>query len=279
MNYRHRFHAGNIADVFKHLVLVLTLEALLAKDKPFALIDTHAGSGLYRLRPPGEFEQGIGRLWPVRDAWPALAGYFAPIAALNRAHLTVYPGSPWLIAEALRPQDRAILIEQHPQEAADLRENLRGRAHLAIHEADGFALLPALVPPPENRGLVLIDPPYEQADEFERAAQALREAVRRWRNGIYLLWYPIKARRPVERLHGLAQDLGGEPLVAELLTLPEDVPQRLNGSGLILLNAPWKLEDSLRVILPPLAGFLAVPGGAPQARIFRLGERGKSANT
>ena len=288
MNYRHLFHAGNVADVFKHLVLIRVLEALRLKETPFCVIDTHAGRGLYRLQAPGEFEQGIGRLWPMRPQWPQLAAYFELLATLNnRNGLNAYPGSPWIIRALLRPQDRAVFIERHPQEAAALRDNLRcagthecrerrtrgsGRDSrgITINEADAWAALKGLVPPRENRGLVFIDPPYEKPDEFEQVARALRAAHPRWRNGLYLVWYPIKARRPVEKLHAAVRALGAEALAIELLTLPEDVPQRLNGSGVILINPPWKLEETLRALLPPLATFLAGPNGQPQVRFETL---------
>jgi 23S rRNA (adenine2030-N6)-methyltransferase len=272
VNYRHHFHAGNVADVFKHVVLTLVLDALRAKDKAFCVIDTHAGSGLYRLETPGEFEQGISRLWPARGQWPALQSYFELLAPLNPGHFEVYPGSPWIIAERLRPQDRAVFLERHPEEAAALRENLQGRRGVAIHEADAWSMLKALVPPKENRGLVFVDPPYEKAEEFGQVAAALRDAHKRWRNGIYLIWYPIKARRPVEQLHTAIRALGAEAYAVEFLTLPEDVPQRLNGSGMILLSPPWKLAETLRVTLAPLAEFLAAdPGSRPQVRFVNLG--------
>ena len=271
MNYRHQFHAGNVADVFKHLVLLRVLEALRVKETPFCVIDTHAGSGLYRLQAPGEFEQGISRLWPVRADWPSLATYFELLAALNhRNGLNAYPGSPWIIRAQLRPQDRAVFIERHPEEATALRDNLLGSRGITINEADAWAALKGLVPPNENRGLVFIDPPYEQPDEFERVARALRAAHPRWRNGQYLVWYPIKARRPVEKLHEAVRVLGAEALAIELLMLPEDVPQRLNGSGVILINPPWKLEETMRALLPPLASFLAGPDGQPQVRFVDL---------
>ncbi len=270
MNYRHRFHAGNVADVFKHHVLGELLRALAAKETPFCVIETHAGGGLYRLKAPGEFESGIGRLWPVRTEWPELGGYFSSVAAVNGKTLENYPGSPLLIARHLRAQDRAVFIEQHAEEAADLRDNLRGRPRIAIHEGDGLAMLKALVPPPENRGVVFIDPPYEQTDEFKRLAESLSAACRRWRNGLYAIWYPIKARSPVQRLHAAARGLGVKALAVELLTLPEDVPQRLNGSGMLLLNPPWKLEEHLRRVLPPLAVFLAGSGGIPQTHFIDL---------
>lgn len=296
MNYRHSFHAGNIADVFKHLVLVEALAALRAKDTPMCLMDTHAGSGLYRLESPGEFERGIGRLWPVRSAWPQLDDYFAVLGALNAERLEWYPGSPWFMARALRGQDRAVFVERHPEEAAALRDNLRGagvhesrerstrnsgrgRSGIAIHEADAWSLLMALVPPRENRGLVLIDPPYEQPDEYERAVQALRAALQRWRNGVYLLWYPIKARRPVEQLHRAVRTLGHEAYALEFLTLPEDVPQRLNGSGVVLVNAPWKLDETLMQFLPALAQFLAGEAGRPQVHRIDLSGRKNLASS
>jgi len=270
VNYRHQFHAGNVADVFKHLVLARVLEALRLKETPFCVIDTHAGSGLYRLQAPGEHEQGIGRLWPARPDWPQLAAYFALLAPLNRTELGVYPGSPWIIREMLRPRDRAVFIERHPEEAAALRDNLRGSRGISINEADAWAALRGLVPPKENRGLVFIDPPYEKPNEFEQVARALRAAHSRWRNGLYLVWYPIKARRPVEKLYEAVRALGADALAVELLTLPEDVPQRMNGSGVILINPPWKLEVTLRALLPPLAAFLAGTDGQPLVRFVNL---------
>jgi len=270
VNYRHHFHAGNVADVFKHLVLIRVLETLRLKETPFCVIDTHAGSGLYRLKAPGEFDQGIGRLWPARLQWPMLGTYFELLAALNRNGLNAYPGSPWIIRALLRPQDRAVFFERQPEEAAALRDNLSGSRGITINEADAWAALKGLVPPKENRGLVFIDPPYEKPDEFEQVARALRAAHSRWRNGLYLVWYPIKARRPVEKLHEAVRALGAEALAVELLMLPEDVPQRLNGSGVILINPPWKLEETLRALLPPLAAFLAGPDGQPQARFVNL---------
>jgi 23S rRNA (adenine2030-N6)-methyltransferase len=270
VNYRHRFHAGNVADVFKHWVLVQVLDTLRAKDTPFCVIDTHAGSGLYRLKSPGEFEHGIGRLWPARAEWPALASYFERIQAYNTGGLRAYPGSPLIIADLLRARDRAVFVERQPEECTALRDNLRGRPRIAIHEADGLAMLGALLPPPENRGLVLIDPPYEAANEFANVAAALPPALRRWRNGQYLIWYPIKARRPVEQLHAAVAALEAEAMAIELLTLPEDVSQRLNGSGLILINPPWRLRELLEQILPGLAEFLAGPGGTPRVRLVSL---------
>ncbi len=270
MNYRHHFHAGNVADVFKHLVLTEVLRALATKETPFCAIDTHAGAGRYRLKAPGEFEQGIARLWPARAQWPGLAAYFALLATLNEKSLAVYPGSPLIIRALLRPQDRAVFLESHPEEAAALRDTLSGSRGITINEVDAWAALEGLLPPRENRGLVFIDPPYEQADEFNRLARTLKAALPRWRNGIYLAWYPIKVRRPVEQLHERVRALGVQALAIEFLTLPEDVPQRLNGSGVLLINPPWKLEQTLRALLPPLAEFLAGAQGAPRVQFVTL---------
>jgi len=203
-------------------------------------------------------------------SWPALEPYFTLLAHFNREKLHAYPGSPLLIAQELRPQDRAVFIERHPEEAAALADNLRGRRGIAVHEADGYAMLKAVVPPRENRGLVFIDPPYEEPREFEQAAEVLRAALKRWRNGIYAVWYPIKQRAPVERLHAAVRALGATAWAVEFLTLPEDVPQRLNGSGVLLVNPPYRLDQFLRETLPPLAELLAPPRGRPQLRIVDL---------
>ena len=260
LNYRHSYHAGNIADVFKHYVLIQVLQVLHKKPTPFCVIDSHAGSGVYALHSPGEFEQGIGRLWPHRAAWPALAAYFGVIEKLNPdGQLLHYPGSPFIIRDFLRPQDRAVLLELHPQECANLKINLGSNpGSVAVHHTDAWAGLKAFVPPRENRGLVLVDPAYEKNDEFERIRIALAHALKHWRNGIYLVWYPIKGYRPVEQFYAAVRALEVDACAVEFLTLPVDVTQRLNGSGLVLVNAPWGLLDSLKEVLLPLAQYLAM---------------------
>lgn len=271
MNYRHSRHAGNIADVFKHYVLTLALAALHRKDTPFCVIDTHAGAGRYRLDKPGEFEHGIGRLWPQRAAWPDLAGYLDAVAACNPPGvLKYYPGSPLIIQKYLRARDRAVFFELHPQECARLARELAREPRAAVQEVNGWNALRGAVPPKENRGLVLIDPPYEQPGDFEALAGALAAGARHWRNGIYLAWYPVKQRRPIERLHKAVRALGLEAAAVEFLTLPPDVEQRLNGSGYVLINPPWKLLDTLRATLPPLAEFLAGRDGRPAVQVLDL---------
>lgn len=261
MNYRHRFHAGNAADVFKHIVLLEIVAALKAKPTPFFVLDTHAGAGRYTLKTPGEFENGIGRLWPARAQLSAAANYFDALETLNpNSQISEYPGSPLLIAHALRPQDRAVLTELHPEEHGALRANVRAFANVAVHLQEAAQALKAFLPPRENRGLVLIDPPYEQRDELDRLPSLLGTALTRWRNGIFALWYPIKARGPIERFKAALARLDAPWLTVEFMTLPEDAPLRLNGSGVAVFNPPWKLVERLRGILPPVAARLCVPG-------------------
>jgi 23S rRNA (adenine2030-N6)-methyltransferase len=270
LNYLHNFHAGGIADVFKHMVLVLILEALRIKEAPFHVIDTHAGAGLYKLEGL-EYQKGIGLLWPQRQSWPALAGYLDIIEKFNKKeNLARYPGSPLIISEFLRSQDRAVFIELHPQEYEALKLNLSDIKNTAIHQNNAWQALKAFVPPPENRGLVLIDPPYEQTDEFEKVALALAHSLRHWRNGIYMVWYPVKERRPIEKLHRAIQAMGSQAFAVEFTTLPTDVEQRMNGSGLILINPPWKLIDTLKKILPMLANYFAGETGKGEVKFTDL---------
>lgn len=280
MNYRHRYHAGNAADVFKHFVLCEALAALHAKATPFCVIDSHAGAGAYRLTAPGEFEFGIARARAARAHLPAAVRYFESLdaaCAAQRAGGDCYPGSPLLIRQFLRPQDRAVLLELHPEEYAALQDAVRGDTRIAVHRTDAWHGLKAFIPPAENRGLVLIDPPYERRDEFAQIETALTLALRHWRNGIYMIWYPIKTARAVAPFHralgALCAQLGVEVHAAELLTLPLDVENRLNGSGLVLINAPWKLPATLADALPPLAEALAGSTGRPTARVFTLPAR------
>lgn len=276
MNYCHSYHAGNIADVFKHAVLLKVLESLRRKDTPFAVLDSHAGAGAYRLKPPGEYEQGIGPLWAERRQWPAFAGYFAMIERLNGpGPLRTYPGSPLLIAESLRDQDRAVFLEREAGEFRALRNALRGRKRIRVGEEDGWRGIQGFAPPPENRGLVFIDPPYEHGDDYAQIAPTLAQALKHWRNGIFLIWYPIKAHAPVESLHAALGALGAPGYAVEFLTLPPDVEQRLNGSGLAIFNPPWQLREMLATELPPLAARLAGRDGRPQLR-FREYAEGKT---
>src|SRR5258708_23962886 len=227
MNYRHAYHAGNFADVVKHATLALLIERLKAKDTPFCVLDTHAGIGRYDLssteaQKTGEFRNGVLKLL---DAGPkALPGeldpYLSVVRALNkgRSELRWYPGSPRLALDLLRPQDRLALLELHPEDARTLAALFAGDRRVSIHNADGYIGLKAFLPPKERRGLVLIDPPFERRDEFERLARGLRHAHRRWASGQYLLWDPVKDRSPVAAFHEALKANGiARMLVAELL--------------------------------------------------------------
>ncbi len=253
------------------------LALLQQKPKPFCVIDSHAGSGLYRLADArgNEYAAGIGKLWSQRARWPALADYFSTVAQFNPSDsLEQYPGSSLFIQAALRAHDRAVLVELHPEECQTLKRLMQSDRRIAVHCNDAWSALKAFIPPPEQRGLVLIDPPYEQVDEFSRIEAALTEALRHWRNGSYLVWYPIKAYAPIARfqraLARVTQAAKIEAVVLELLTLPLNVENRLNGSGIVAINPPWGLAETLARELPPLATELAGPNGMPSVRVQPL---------
>lgn len=273
MNYRHAYHAGNFADVLKHSVLFALIQALKAKDTPFALIDTHAGSGCYALDSEeagktGEYRDGIARLLfpdltqtePVTLP-PLLRDWLDSLLAMpgNEHGLKLYPGSPLQAARALRPTDSAQLCELHPEEVAQLRELFRHDRRVHVHHRNGYEALKALLPPQEKRGLVLIDPPYEaQEDEFRLIEAALQAALQRWPNGVYAIWYPIKRRSQVQPFLRWLQRCGARRVLqAELLVHADDSPLRLNGSGMAILNAPWNLDQVLREPLQAIARLLA----------------------
>jgi 23S rRNA (adenine2030-N6)-methyltransferase len=266
VKYRHAFHAGNFADVTKHVALVAALMRLMEKDRPLFLLDTHAGRGRYDIGGPGgEAACGIGRLaatgGPPRH--PALARYLELVGALNPdGRLRSYPGSPLIEAALMRPGDRAAFCELQPGEAEQLRREFRGDARIGVHARDGFEALTALLPPREKRGLALIDPPYEETDaDFSRVAAALAGAASRWPQGVLTAWYPIKQGAVAARLHRRLVDAGlTRLLVAELCVHPDDSRAGLNGSGLVTVNPPWRLEEDLRELLPRLHAALAERG-------------------
>jgi 23S rRNA (adenine2030-N6)-methyltransferase len=265
MNYRHVFHAGNFADVFKHVALMLLLRALHKKETPFCYFDTHAGIGRYDLDSPEaernpEYREGIGRVWGALPE--ALADYLAAVRAFNAdGRLRVYPGSPRIARALLREQDRMVLCEKHPLDCASLRAEFAGDAQTSVHERDAYEALKALLPPRERRGVVLIDPAYEQPDEVDRVIAALADARKRWQTGVYALWYPIKQRAALAPLYdGLRTGGWQKILLAELMVFNEDTTVRLNGCGLAFINPPWGLDASLRECLPTLHRILSRDG-------------------
>lgn len=282
MNYRHAFHAGSFADVFKHAVLCRVLAHLRGKESAFRVIDTHAGAGLYDLAGPEasrgrEWQDGIGRLMQAQLPAPAadlLVPYLDVIASLNRPNaLTVYPGSPGLVRALLRPQDRLIACELEPEAFAALRQALKGDVRIKTVAIDGWTALQAYVPPKERRGLVLVDPPFEQDDEFRRLAEGFAAAYGKWPTGSYAIWYPIKGRSEPDAFAKRLRRFGIPKILrAELMVTPLRDPSRLNGSGLVLVNPPWTLEGELTILLPALAGLLGRHGAGRYTLDWLAGE-------
>ncbi|WP_232631446.1 23S rRNA (adenine(2030)-N(6))-methyltransferase RlmJ [Methylobacterium sp. Leaf118] len=282
MNYRHAFHAGNFADVLKHLVLTRVLAHLTAKPKPFRAVDTHAGLGVYDLEADeagrtGEWQDGFGRLdAPFAPEVEALLGPYREAVAAVRARdgATTYPGSPAIIREHLRAGDKGIFVELHPVDAETLAERYARDSRTKVLQLDGWTALNALIPPPERRGLVLIDPPYEARGEIDRLGQSLLRAARKWPTGIFLGWYPIKDVSAVDRMAAaLAAGLERPALRLDLMIERPDDPTRLSGTGLIVINPPWTLATEAELFLPALAERLARSGyGA--FRCERLGPDG-----
>ena len=250
MNYRHAFHAGNFADCTKHALLVWLLDALRRKPAPFAVLDTHAGAGRYDLSGPaertGEWRAGIARL--LHAPPPPLAGYATLVEAEG-----LYPGSPAIIRAMLRPDDRLICCELHPEDARSLRRMFARDSQVAVHERDGWDALSALLPPAAKRGLVLIDPPYEVPGEHARVAEAFTTVARRFPAGIVAAWYPIKHRAPVRTLHEAVRLAGVRDVVAAELWLREPTdPARLNGNGLLVRHPPFRWTEEWPALMAAL---------------------------
>jgi 23S rRNA (adenine2030-N6)-methyltransferase len=278
MNYRHVYHAGNFADVFKHIVLALTIERFKHKDTPFRVIDTHAGVGFYALNhgpaeKTGEWRAGIARLFgPDADPLPAdaaaiLAPYLDLIAAENAespgGQVTRYPGSPLIARRLLRRGDQLVANELHPDDRARLADLFAKDRQVKVLGLDGWIATKSLLPPKERRGVVLIDPPFEEPGELIRITEGLGEAVRRFETGTYLLWYPIKDPKLITRFHrAIAETCPRDCLVAEIMLRTARHPEKLNGCGLAIVNPPWQLEDQLRIILPVLAERMGQGEGA-----------------
>ncbi|KAA2285588.1 23S rRNA (adenine(2030)-N(6))-methyltransferase RlmJ [Arenimonas fontis] len=282
MNYRHGFHAGNHADVLKHLVLLALLDALRGKDAPYFVLDTHAGRGNYPLaaepaQRTGEAAGGILRLQAAApDGPPALRRYLEAVAAAQSESPGDYPGSPRLVAAALRADDRLAACELQPEEAAALKACLAGDRRCHVHRRDGYAAVKALLPPREGerrigRALVLIDPPYEaQEAEYPKVLKALREGLARMPQAQFAVWYPIKRRAALAPfLREAARMPVRSLLVAELLVRPDDSPLRMNGSGMLLVNPPWRFDERIAPALPALVRLLGENGAGSRLEWIR----------
>ena len=282
MKYRHSFHAGNFADVHKHVALLALLAALKKKDKGFLYLETHAGRGSYDLSSPSaEAAAGIGRFLQAQHPAAELRAYATLLerwrAPAGRRHL--YPGSPLLAASELRPQDRAVLIELLAPEAHALEKALasleagadRG-PRLQVERGDGFARLRAWLPPRERRGLTFLDPPYERTQlEFTQVIEALADGLRRFPTGVFAAWYPIKEEQATQRwLAACVQALPAPLMASELWLYPRDSRVALNGSGLLIVNPPWLTLERMQVWLPELESSLAghAGGGGSSARML-----------
>jgi 23S rRNA (adenine2030-N6)-methyltransferase len=266
--YQHGFHAGNFADVLKHVVLLALLDALQRKDKPFFVLDTHGGDGLYALdgaqaQKVGESRDGVGRLWGERRLHPVIDAWLDAVAAENPdGELRCYPGSPRLIARRLREKDRLVAVEGHNSVFPRLAENLRGMSGARAEHGDGYRALKAHLPPACGRGLVLIDPSYETRGEYQRLNEALQLIHKRFRQGLVAVWYPLLPNKPAEPWLQTVAGLGiPDILVAELSVAAASAERGLYGSGMLLVNPPWGMEDLLREVLPLLHAHLS-PSGA-----------------
>ncbi len=281
MNYRHAFHAGGFADVIKHIVLVRILNHLQEKPAAFRVIDTHAGAGIYDLtgdeaRRSGEWLTGIARLMQARlsdKTQPLIGPYLDIVRAFNpQTALAAYPGSPLIARAMLRPQDRLTACEIELTARKRLVDALRRDTQARVVDLDGWTALPAFVPPKERRGLVLIDPPFEAKDEFERMADGFAEAFAKWPTGSYLLWYPVKSRRASDELARHVARIAestkpaGKCLRLEFSVAPQQAGGPLASTGLLVVNPPWTLAAELKTILPELEKPLG-QGGAGRFRL------------
>ena len=266
LSYRHGFHAGNFADVLKHCVQMEIISYLQKKDTPFDYIDTHGGAGFYSLgsemaRKNSEYITGIGRLYNQCDL-PGLQDYLALITGLNQeSGLKFYPGSPLIAAEMLRPQDKAWLFELHPADAEHLRKNLARRRQCQVREEDGFKGLSALLPTRSRRALVLIDPPYEQKDDYQRVVAALKLIHRKMSNAITALWYPVVDRHRIDVLEKQLVASGIRNIqLFELGVRADEAGHGMTSAGMIVVNPPWTLRGQMEALLPPLAAELSADG-------------------
>lgn len=278
MNYRHAFHAGNFADVHKHVVLLALIERLTAKPKPLLYLDTHAGRGSYDLRSQdaargAEWSSGVARIVAATPVSGEIQRYRHAIAAAYAGGAGTYPGSPLLASRHLREIDRMVLVERQIAEAQALEQAMRGRRGASVVCGDGYAALKTYLPPRENRGLVLIDPPYESQQEYAQLEKALRFGLARWPNGVFAAWHPLKAGRESQRFHASLQHSElRKLLLLELSIRPQDSPLGLNGSGMLIANPPWRFDVEMKPALEELQMLLAPDAGGSVRVEWLVGE-------
>lgn len=268
LSYRHSFHAGNHADVVKHIVQSLILDALKQKDKPFVYHDTHSGVGRYDLQDErsertGEYKDGIAKIWQQQDLPAEIQSYLDAITALNKGDvLRYYPGSPRVARAQIREQDRMVLTELHPNDFPLLLQEFRGDRQVKMFKEDGFARLKASLPPKERRGVVLIDPPYELKHEYMDVVNAIKDSYQRWATGTYAIWYPVVYRENITKMIKGLEKLGIRKILQiELGVAPDSDERGMTASGMIVINPPWKLESQMQAILPWLQQAIAPETG------------------
>lgn len=263
LSYRHAFHAGNHADALKHIVLSLCLDYMKQKEKAIWYIDTHAGAGCYALdsseaKKNAEYESGIQRLLAAREMLPpVLAPFWMVIDQLNNEQQSLYPGSPLFAAQLLREHDRLRFFEMHPQDEQLLQQQFARDRRALVTASDGFAGLKALLPPPSRRAFVLMDPPYELKEDYQRVVNTLKEALHRFATGTYAVWYPLLSRTDTPRMADLFKTLNVSSLRVELMVSPASKDFGMFGSGMFLINPPWLLHDQLKMLMPQLRSLLA----------------------
>jgi len=266
MNYRHGYHAGNFADVFKHLVLINLIQILKSKDKPFCYLETHAGSGLYHLgshfsSKTGEASNGISKLMNASSKeLPEIIKTYLEIVK-NSHYPAYYPGSPIIANSLLREEDRLVLMELHPEEFRLLKDNFKGDKRIALHHQDGYLGLKAFLPPKERRGLIFIDPSFEKEEEWDQLIHGLEMGMKKFGTGIYVIWYPIKDLKRVQKFFRSVKNLNLPNLLnTELNIYPKDAPLNLIGSGMLVVNSPWSFSNEVRGWLPSVWRQLSVNG-------------------
>lgn len=270
MNYRHSYHAGNACDVVKHTLLISVLSYFQEKQKPFGVLDTHAGTGLYYLESPEaaktyEYEQGIKQVWKAKLAAPVLQTYLKTIRAFNSdGILKYYPGSPLIIDRFLKDSDHLICAELHPEDGKNLKNTLKHQKQISVHVQDGYLTPKAFLPFEQKRGLVIMDPPFEERDDFDRMVKALKEGINKFPQGVFMLWYPLKQQEQILSFYKKLSSLGLVSIIkTEFYFYKAFKDDRLNGSGMIFVNLPWGLEEGIRQLFEELAHILPFEAGSP----------------